>query len=115
MRGGDCDEMDPLIFPGQVFQAAMRFSGAPAFDFNCDGWEEPEYPGQRYVSCGEGTNACAHMGAQWVEFTPAGGHMPTRRAACASRTLASTKSSRPRCGTPLPRTGWCKRSRTVSR
>lgn len=82
-QGGDCDEEDPDVYFGRTeYASESRLGAAPAWDFNCDGWEEPEYDGQYLVTCAEGSDPCGREGDEFLEFVPRRGGGPPRRAAC---------------------------------
>jgi len=92
--GGDCDDTDPLVYPGQTeFFTEPRSDGT--FDYNCDGVGEYLYPdthGCSMFDCvdGEGWNEdlpplCGENG-QWIRCShigPACSVQPDwRRQAC---------------------------------
>ncbi len=44
LQGGDCDDANPLVHPGQAtyFSQPYTVGGVESFDYNCDGQETPE-------------------------------------------------------------------------
>jgi len=44
LRGGDCDDAEASVFPGQTkyFTASYLQRGTPSFDYDCSGREEPD-------------------------------------------------------------------------
>lgn len=82
-QGNDCDESDPEVYFGRTdYASEERLGAAPAWDFNCDGWEEPEFPGMYLVTCAEGDDPCAREGEEFLEFVPRRGMGPPRKAMC---------------------------------
>ncbi len=63
--GGDCDDLDPLVFPGQTdFFEAQRGDGT--YDYNCDEQDEPELVEQ--IDCQKYLGDC--IGDGWVGNVP---------------------------------------------
>lgn len=59
LKPGDCDDFDPLRFPGQGFVAETPLPGRSG-DWNCDGIEESWLPDAQHCTLKDGTCRVGH-------------------------------------------------------
>jgi hypothetical protein len=65
-RGGDCDDTDPKVHPGQTAYFTVKNKNGD-FDYDCNDAEEPQHP--TVVSCRrDAAGAC--VGDGWLVSTP---------------------------------------------
>jgi hypothetical protein len=87
-RGGDCNDADGRVFPGQVafFDSAYARTGGDSFDYDCNGSEQPD-PAQEGPApncAGFGVSDCAGSG-----FESSGRSGPSTDPICGSTRLVA--------------------------
>jgi hypothetical protein len=68
-RGGDCNDANDKVHPGQQSYFTEPVSGGASFDYNCDNKDERQYPSPQSCSLNAGT--CSGDG--WMVLAPACG------------------------------------------
>lgn len=90
-RGGDCDDTNAKVHPGQQSYFTEPVGGSSSFDYNCDNKDELQYPNPQNCSLDAKSDQC--VGEGWMVLAPACGK---------TGFFAGCKKSGPICDLNLP-------------